>query len=175
MSEKYVYLPVEEVKTEGRFVKAICFKPKTAPIIMIVIGILMFLPRILLLAVLGLFFIAMSALVLVFVKDYKVFDIFDQGIMFYGDKEAKLACFIPFDDIKTWTVKRDNGHDTAEFTLQDDSRIIKDSFEVDKAFRVLYGLIREKEEKYLKAKKAREKQLSIPEAMENIRNRFFKK
>ena len=175
MNEKYVYLPVEEVKTEGQFLKAICFKPKTAPIVMIVFGILMLFPRILLLALLGLFFIVMSALVLIFVKDYKVLDIFDKGIMVYGDREGKLACFIPFDDIKMWTVKRDNGHDTAEFTLYDDSKIIKDSFEVDKAYRTLYGLIKEKEEKYMKAQKDRENALSIPEAMENIRKRLFKK
>ena len=43
------------------------------------------------------------------------------------------------------------------------------------ALRTLYGLIKEKEEKYMKAQKAREDQLSIPAAMENIRNRFFKK
>ncbi len=175
METKYVYLPIEDVKTEGRFLKAICFKPKTAPIVMIVVGILMFIPRIFLLALLGLFFIAMSVMVLFLVKDYKVLDIFDQGIMIYGDKEARTACFIPFDDIKTWTVKRDNGHDTAEFTLQDGSVIIKDSFEVDKAYRTLYGLIKEKEEKYIKMQKDRENQLSIPDAMENIRNRFFKK
>ncbi|MBQ6560483.1 MAG: hypothetical protein IJL85_06610 [Erysipelotrichaceae bacterium] len=175
MENKYVYLPVEEVKTQGNFIKAICFKPKTAPIVMIVVGLLMFVPRILLLALLGLFFIVMSALVLFYVKDFKVLDIFDQGVMIYGDKEAKLACFIPFEDIRMWTVKRDNGHDTAEFTLQDGSKIIKDSFEVDKAYRTLYGLIKEKEEKYMKAQEARKNQLSIPDALENIRNRFFKK
>ena len=175
MDKNYVYLPIEEVETKGNFLKAICFKPKTAPIIMIVVGILMFLPRIFLLALLGLFFIVMSALVLFLVKDYKVMDIFDQGILIYGDKEAKLGCFIPFEDIKMWTVKRDNGHDTAEFTLQDDSRIIKDSFEVDVAYRTLYGLIKEKEEKYMKAQEARKNQLSIPDALENIRKHFFKK
>ena len=175
MDKNYVYLPIEEVETKGTFLKAICFKPKMAPIVMIIVGIMMFIPRIFLLALLGMFFIVMSALVLFLVKDYKVLDIFDQGVLIYGDKEAKLACFIPFEDIKMWTVKRDNGHDTAEFTLQDDSVIIKDSFEVDKAYRTLYGLIKEKEEKYMKAQKAREDQLSIPAAMENIRNRFFKK
>ncbi|MBR4462708.1 MAG: hypothetical protein IKS51_09030 [Erysipelotrichaceae bacterium] len=175
MNDKHAYLSIEEVKTEGQFLKAICFKPKAAPIIMIIVGILMFIPRILLLAVLGLFFIVMSVLVLFLVKDFKVMDIFDKGVLFYGDKEAKLACFIPFDDIRMWTVKRDSGHDTAEFTLQDGSMIIKDSFEVDKAYRTLYGLIKEKEEKYMKAQKARENQLSIPDALENIRNRFFKK
>lgn len=175
MENKYIYLPIEEVKTEGKFLKAICFKPKTAPIVMIVVGLLMFIPKIFLLALLGLFFIVMSAVVLVFVKDYKVLDIFDKGVLIYGDKEAKLACFIPYEEIKTWTVKRENGHDTAEFTLLDDSRIIKDSFEVDKAYRTLYGLIKEKEEKYIKMQKDRENQLSIPDAMNNIRNRFFKK
>ena len=59
--------------------------------------------------------------------------------------------------------------------MQDDSRIIKDSFEVDVAYRTLYGLIKEKEEKYMKAQEARKNQLSIPDALENIRKHFFKK
>ena len=175
MENKYKYLPIEEVKTEGRFLKAICFKPKTAPIVCIILGILMFVPRILLLAILGLFFILMSVMVLRFVGDYKVLDIFDKGIMIYGDKEAKTACFIPFEDIAVWEARRDNGHDMLEFTFQDDHKIVLNTFEADKAYRTLYGLIKEKEEKYIKAMKDRENALSIPDALDNIRNRFFKK
>ena len=175
MDKNDFYVPVSEVKTEGKFLKAICFKPKTAPIVCIVLGLLMFVPRILMLAILGLFFVVMSLLVLKFVSDYKVIDIFDQGIMIYGDKEAKTARFIPFEDITVWEAKRDNGHDMLEFTLKDEQKIVLNTFEADKAYRTLYGLIKEKEEKYIKAMKDREHALSFPDALDNIRKRFFKK
>ena len=79
------FVNIEEVKTEGSFVKAICFKPKTAPIICMIIGVLLLVLRNIYTIILGAFFIIMAFLVLKFVEDYKVMDIFDKGIMFYGD------------------------------------------------------------------------------------------
>ena len=164
-----VFRNIEEIQTEGNFIKAICFKPKTAPIICIIIGVLLILLRNTLTIVLGAFFIIMALLVLKFVEDYKVFDIFDQGIMIYGDRENKTACFIPLPDIKMWSIKREDGHDAVEFELENGERICRDTFEADKAYRTLCSLIREKEDKYIEAQKNKDRPLSIPNALNNIK------
>ena len=169
------YIPVEECKSEGNFVKAICFKPKKAPIVCLITGILLMIPNNMIVRLLGVFFILMALGVMKLVRDYKVMDIFDKGIMFYGDRETKTACFVAFEEIESWLVSHENGHDTVEIKMKDGGRIIKDTFEADRAYKALYSLIRDKDEKYIKALKDREKPLSIPDALNNIRNIFLKK
>ncbi len=166
---------VRECKSEGSFVKAICFTPKKAPIICILMGILLLIPKSLFSRILGVFFIAMAIAVLRLVKDYKVMDIFDKGIMFYGDRKAVTALFIPFEEIESWNVNHENGHDSVEIRLKDGRMLARDTFEADRAYKVLYSLLREKDEKYIRALKDREKSLSIPDALENIRKTFRRK
>lgn len=173
--DKFDYLPIEEVKGQGSFVKAVCFKPKKAPIICIILGILLMIPNNMYVRLLGTFFILMALAVLKLVKDFKVMDIFDQGIMYYGDREAKSAIFIPFDEIESWNVDHSGGHDVVEVKLKDGRQIMRDTFEADLAYKALYSLIREKDLKYIQAKKDAEKPLSIPDALNNIKRSFYKK
>ena len=169
------YMPVAEVKPQGRFVKEIGFKPKMAPIIITAIGIVLLIPNSLYSRLLGFLMIALALLVLLKVKDFKVMDIFDKGIMFYGDRDAKYASFLPFEDIAMWKMDREAGHDSIYFELNNGMKIIKDTFEADRVYKTLYPLIKEKEYNYIKMEKAKETQLSIPEAFENIRKKYFKK
>ena len=173
MEKELEYRPIEEVKSEGNFVKAILFKPKVAPFIIGAFGLGLLFVNHMLVRVLGAFFILMAFLVLKEVKDFKVMDIFDKGILFYGDKEAKYACFVPFEMIKEWTVIRESGHDTVEFDLGNNMKIYKDTFEVEKAYNTLNSLIREKEKNYIRNQKS--KMLSIPETFENIKKKYMKK
>ena len=117
----------------------------------------------------------MGAFVLVYVKDRKVMDIFDKGVMVYEGRDSARAYWFTFDELEDWEVSHENGHDTIEFLLLSGQRIIKDSFEADRAYRTLYGLVKEKERRYIKAQKDREKPLSIPDALSNIRKSFMKK
>lgn len=160
---------IEEIKTKGNFVKAICFKPKKAPIVCAIIGVLLIALRNIYTIILGVFFIAMAVLVIKLVEDYKVMDIFDQGILIYGDRENKTGCFIPFTDIKVWSIKREDGHDLVELELESGEKIGRETFEADKAYRSLYSLIREKEDKYIEAQKNKDRPLSIPDALENFK------
>ena len=173
--ETMEYMPVAEVKPQGRFVKAIGFKPKAAPLIVTAMGIALLIPNSLYARLLGFLMIALAVLVFLKVKDFKVMDIFDKGIMFYGDADAKYAYFLPFDDIVMWKMEREAGHDRIVFELNNDLKIIKDTFEADRVYKTLYPLIREKEYNYIKMEKAKETQLSIPEAFENIKKKYFKK
>ena len=169
------YVPLEKVKTEGNFAKAICFKPEVAPIVCGIVGILLLFINNTIARLLGVFFVAMAALVLFLVKDYKIMDIFSKGILLYGDFEAKTACFIPYDDVDTWEVEHVQGHDTIQINLKGGEVIIKDSFQADKAMRAMFAFAKEKEVRYIKAEKLRKKGLKLPTVLENFRKKLFKK
>ena len=62
------YVPIEKVKTEGNFAKAVCFKPEVAPIVCGIVGIAMLFINNTIARVLGAFFIVMAGLVMFLVK-----------------------------------------------------------------------------------------------------------
>ena len=62
-----------------------------------------------------------------------------------------------------------------EVKLKDGRQIMRDTFEADLAYKALYSLVREKDLKYIQAKKDAEKPLSIPDALNNIKRSFYKK
>ena len=169
------YKPIAEVKTEGQFLSAICFKPKAAPMIILAAGIALLFVYGIAAKILGLFFVIMSLAVLLKVKDYKVMDIFNQGILFYQGKNAEKGYFVSYDQIEMWKADRSSGHDTLEFHLLDNRCILADTFEANKAYRILYERIKEKEERYLQAQKNKENSLSIPDAFEKLKDRIMKK
>ena len=177
MEEKrvYEYIPVEEIKPEGQFLKAVCFKPKRAIYSCLIIGAALMFINNLYARLLGVVFILMSFIVLKLVSDHKVIDIFDKGVMIYGDNENRTACFISYDDIVEWNIRHEDGHDMICFDLKDGSRIIKDSFEVDSAFKTLYGLMKEKESNYIRTQIDKETPLRLSDALANIRRFFLKK
>ncbi|MBO7699044.1 MAG: hypothetical protein J6S38_08450, partial [Erysipelotrichaceae bacterium] len=59
--------------------------------------------------------------------------------------------------------------DAIMLELESGEKLFKDTFEVDKVYRTLYSLIREKEDKYIEAQKNKDRPLSIPDALENIK------
>ena len=167
------YLDIKDVKTDGQFVKAICFKPRTAPIICVVIGILLLIPDNLYVRLLGMLFVIMSYVVFRYVDDFKVMDIYDKGILFYEPKDSSKACFVSYDEISMWAIRHDDGHDTIEFTLDDGSLIINNTFDTDRAYHVLYELIKEKEERYIQHQKNKDIEFNIPNALNNIKKKFY--
>lgn len=169
------YIDLRDLKTKGKFLKAINFKPKIAPLMCLIVGMLLFIPNNLYVRLIGLVFIIMSFIVFRFVKDYKVIDIFDEGVLIYNSENENEGMFIEFDDIQKWAINHQNGHDTIEFTLNNGKKIIKDSFEVDRAYRLLYNLIKEKEERYIQAQKNKELQFNIPDALNNIKKNLTNK
>lgn len=169
------YVPIEKVKTEGNFAKAVCFKPEVAPIVCGIVGIAMLFINNTIARVLGAFFIIMAGLVMFLVKDYKVMDVFSKGILLYGDPEAKTGCFINYDDVDKWEVEHVQGHDTIQLYLKNGEIIIKDSFQADKAMRAIFQFVKEKEIRYIKAEEAKKRGLKLPKFLENFKNKLFKK
>ena len=165
------YLNIDEVKPEGSLVIRIGFKPKKAPITIAIVGVLMLMPNNLILRLLGLFFIAMACAVLFYVKDYRVMDIYDQGLLVYEDDKGEKACFIGFDEIECWEVVHEGGYDSARFQLYDGTVFFKNTFEVNKVFKTLNIIIKEKEAHYIRSKQQNDSVLSIPQALDNIKKK----
>lgn len=173
--EELRYKPVTEVVPSGNFVKNIGFKPKAAPYVCLAVGVGVCLLPNLLSKLLGVFFILMSIVVFGLVKDYKILDVYTEGVMLYGDREAKYSYFLKYDDIKSWTVLKDDGHDTLVFTLHDGSRIMKTTFQAYDAYKKIDNIIPEKEEQYIKKMETRNQPLDWKASLEAMRNRMMRK
>ncbi len=174
MNNQLEYLPFEEVKTEGSLYKVVNYKPNFAIATCIIIGIALLLVNSIIARILGLFFIAMAALSYYVIADRKVMDIFTEGIEFYGDEKAQTAAFVRFDDIASWTIKKDRGS-ASVITLNDGRQIIRDTFQANKIYRTLDKFIPDKEENRIRQLEQRKKPLSLKDAIENLRSRFTKK
>ena len=173
--EELVYQPTGEVKAEGNFVKNINFKPTVPIYVCIIAGVLICLVKGLLFKLLGAFFILMGLIVLFAIKDYKVMDIFDKGIMFYSDKNGQMASFVKYDLIASWKCDKDNANDRLVFTLQDGSRIERSTFQVNAAYNAINTYIPEKEENHIRRGKERAQTFDYHVLGEKLRNKMNKK
>jgi len=169
------YQKREKVEPKGDLEKVILFKPVKAPIVCLIAGVGLLIINNLLVRILGLFFILMSVLVIALVKDYKVMDIFNKGVMVYNDKDAEYCCFIDYEDIKTWDVKHENGQDKIIFEMEDGSIVERQTFQADNSRNTLMKYMKEKEIRYIKAKKSNENPLSIPDTFKVVKEKFLNK
>ena len=93
----------------------------------------------------------------------------------HSTRRRSRACFLPYGDIAVWRTNSESGQDLLEFELVNGLKIAKKTFETGKAYRTLYPFIKEKEYNYIRIKKNKEEQPSIPEAFENIKKKYFRK
>jgi len=173
--EELRYKKREEVEPIGTFEKVIMFKPRLAPAVCLITGILLMFVNNIGVRILAGFFILMALLVIILVKDYKVMDIFSDGVMVYNDRIGEYCCFIKYEDIKIWEVKYAGGQNMIVFEMNDGSFVERESFQADKARRVFMKRMREKELKYIKAKRSSEKPLNIKETFNVIKDKFLNK
>jgi len=173
--EELRYQKREEIEPLGQFEKAITFKPRLAPIVCLVTGIALMFVNNVGVRVLAGFFILMALLVLILVKDYKVMDIFSHGVIVYNNRACELCCFIPYEDISVWEVKYDRGQNKIIFQMNDASVVVRISFQADKARRIFMKYMKEKELKYIQAKRSNEKGFNIPETFQVIKEKFLNK
>lgn len=173
--EELKYKPVAEVEAQGKFLKNVGFKPTAAPYVCAAFGVgLLILPN-LLVRILGIFFILMSVAVFTLVKDFKVLEVYSEGVMLYGDKEGKYAYFLKYDDMKSWTVLKDDGHDVLQFTLYDGNRIQKTTFQAYAGFRAINEIIPEKEDNYIKKMKTRNQPLDWRASLKAMKEKMMNK
>lgn len=173
------YQPLQNVKKEGQIDRIILFKPVLAPFVILIVGIgliaLSFkVENKITLIILGSFFILMALVVIFFVKDKKVCDIYSKGVLLYNPNDSNYAWFLKYDDVKEWEVSHPEGHDFVVFTLKDLNKIGFDTFQANKAYKTLYKYIPEKEAKTIKAEKARKKPLQFNNWLKDRINSFKK-
>jgi len=173
--EELRYKKREDIEPIGQFEKAITFKPHLASIICLITGILLMFVNSVGVRILAGFFILMALLVIILIKDYKVMDIFSHGVIVYNNRACKLCCFISYEDISIWEVKYDRGQNKIIFQMNDNSIVERVSFQADKARKIFMKYMKEKELKYIKAKRSNEKPLNIPETFKNIKDKFLNK
>lgn len=173
--EELKFVKTEEINPSKELKLSVGFKPKTPQYACAVVGILLILVNNTLSKVLGVFFILMSLAVVFLVKDYKVMDIYDEGVVVYADKNSSMGCFIKYDLVKEWGINREQGHDEITLTLLDNSRVSRNTFQASKIFKLLNTYMNEKESGYLKRKKQRETEFNYQDAVDNIKKKLFKK
>lgn len=167
--KELVYELLGDIELDGKLDTTINFKPTTAPIICIVIGVVLLIPNILLVRLLGMFFIGMAVLVIYTVKDKKVADIYDNGVLIYNPKKEGYAFFLKYKDVKMWKVDHSEGHDAIIFTLHNSYRTGFDSFQANKAFNAINKYIPEKEERVIQQERIRSKPSTL---IDNIKRKL---
>lgn len=157
----YTYQNIKDIKVDSKHIETIMFKPRESQYICIALGIILFFVNHILARILGVFFVVMAFLVIYFVKDRKVAEIYETGIVIYNPVDIDLAYFINYGDVSMWEVNHDNGHDSIILTLNDQRRAVFDSFQISKAYNALDKVIHDKEKRAIEAKKNKEKHWEI--------------
>lgn len=162
------YQKLDEIKPEGKLLASVAFKPVVAPIVIGILGIaLLFVPY-MLVRILGAFFVAMAAFVLIYVKDKKTIDVYEKGCIIYNSKDSTLAYYLDFELVEEWDVLHDSGHDTIEFTLTDKNKAIVDTFQSNKVYSALDKAIPDKSHIAVLERKNKELNVSPIDALRNL-------
>lgn len=166
--EELKYSKVEEIKVDSPLVEAVNFKPKAAPIICIIAGAaICFVPGVLP-KILGCVFIIFAFLVIRYVQDKKVMDIYKDGAVIYNSKDQSLAFWLDFAQVSEWRVDRGNGQDAIIFIFSDGSKLPVVSFNISKAYYSLDKVLHDKEERVIQAEK--NKQMKWANPVDTLRN-----
>ena len=169
--EELRYKKLDELKPEGKLIATAAFKPITAPIVMGIVGIALLFVNEFLIRLLGAFFVAIAAFVMIYVKDKKTIDIYEKGCIIFNSSNSELAYWLSFEDVEEWDVLHESGHDTVEFTLLDKNKAIVDTFQSNKVFNALQKVIPEKSHIAVLEKKNKELNVSPVDALKNLLNR----
>jgi hypothetical protein len=162
---------INEIRPAGKPLKAITYKPYSACYICIAAGIGMLLLRQWVFLVLGAVFIFAAVFVLWKIKDHKVLDIYQEGVLIYGTGDETKGLFVKYDDLKEWTTKSSQGGSEAVyFLLSNGIQIYKDTFQAAAAYRELIKLQETKESEHIRL----EKMKGEPFSLKKVTN-FFKR
>ena len=147
-------LDVNEIRPEGTPLKSITYKPYFPCYVAIAAGVGFILIRQWAFIILGIIFIGLAAFVLFRVKDRKVIDIYQQGVLIYGMDDDSKGIYLNYDQISEWGAKSSqNGSECVFFVVEEGQRIYKDTFQAMAAYRELNKLIPEKESEHIRQEK----------------------
>lgn len=147
------YVPVEQIVVTGNLIRKIMNKNPVPAAVSIPLGARLFILKDTACYIIGGCLILAAIIYLVVVKDRKTFDIYDDCVIVYNDKDDNLARKVMNEDIYEWTFYDSNQQNSCIiFTLNDYSKFAKTTFLLAKCVDALRKTIPEKE--------LREKQLN---------------
>ncbi len=162
---------IKEIRPVGNPIKAITYKPYFACYVCIAAGIGMLLLRQWAFLILGAIFIASAVFVLLKIKDHKVLDIYQDGVLIYATGDETKGMFIKYDDLKEWTTKTaQGGSEAVYFLLSNGLQIYKDTFQASAAYRELIKLQENKESEHIRLEKMKGEPFSFKKVVN-----FFKR
>ncbi len=139
------YVTPQELGDLGKPLKEITFKPKLTIYVVMAISVVLCITMIWPLVVLGVFFLLMAWYVSVNLPDRKVMDIY-QGFLVIYEVDSEKVRKINFEEIEEWSCKAGkSGADSIMLRLTDGEVLYKDTFIINKAYRCLMKLLKEKE------------------------------
>ncbi len=146
------YRNISELTLNGHLIKKIGYKPYLSNLISLLATIALVATMNKLAIVLGMFLLTLNMASFVFIKDYPTMAIYDDGVLIYNAKDANQGYFLPFEDIKRWTAKKDNNKVDCLYFQLENSEIYVPTFQCGKALRALNKYIEKKEINYLEGK-----------------------
>lgn len=109
---------------------------------------------------LGLFLVGLSLLVQFGVKDYHLFDIYDDRLAIYDPNSGSVEETIPFSDIEEWNINRAKPY-SLYLRLKDGRQILRETYQIAKVNKALRKYIDKKESIQLQKELNKNKKLTF--------------
>lgn len=140
------FLPLSEVSAKGTRKRRIGYKPYTGIALLAAFAVFAVCIPNTICRIMGIFVMAVAALVQFTVRDRHVMDIYTEGVLFYEHRDDSRAAFFPYTSIEGWSVRRNKGSGQTVLLLLDDQRfVMTDTFSLVKAENVLFSVMPGKE------------------------------
>lgn len=150
MEENKYNIRLSESEEIRKIVKSFMFKPVLAIWTMFALGLVLLLTP---LWPLGIVILLLVTVVLFFIPNRKVMDIYDEGILIYNRNDADLAQDIRFDNIKEWKIQTGKSSSILLILwLENDDYAYSEVNSGSKLVRILNNIIPEKEANYMRLK-----------------------
>jgi hypothetical protein len=140
------YENIDKIEIKDTFIKKIGYKPYSAHIICLLATIALIATLNKGAIIFGVLLLTLNMTSFIFVKDHPTLSIFDKGVLVYDPNDPNKACYITYDDIASWTSKKDkNQMPSIYFKLTNNTEIYISTSQSNKAFHLLNKYIEDKE------------------------------
>ena len=140
------YIPVDQIEITGTLEKRVMFKNPIPAYATALTGAAMFLLKNTTTTVIGILLIICALCYIFLVKDRNTVDVYDDCVVVYDEKDAKLARKIMYDEITEWSFFDSNVRNSCIIlTLSDNTQIATTTFQLAKYFNALRKTIPQKE------------------------------
>ncbi len=169
-----VYVPINTIEQTGNYVRTIKYIPYGQVWFLLVLGaalILVF--RTAMFYILGGIMVALALIVLLFIKDHKCIDVYDDALVFFDNNDSTKAVKVAYNDIKQWAVKDSStGSQVVMVWTKDNVVISSDSSQFNLFYKTMSKKLPNKEVQEIVRK---EKEAAGKARQQNIKDSFKQK